>query len=301
MLEYNLSSSEIVDYGNKTIAVFTTQDLDNADYVTVKSFGEEWQRFCHFTEKEIDKIGRSYFDIISKDMINDSSIVADIGAGCGRWSKYLADKVKFIELIEPSDSVFAAARLLERTSNIRISKTDIDNIPFSDNSFDFIFCVGVLHHLPNPKKGMLSCVDKLKPGGHFLVYMYYNLEQRSSIYRTIFHIANLFRGLICKQSLFLRKVICDIIAVVAYMPLVLVSRSLKVFFPENKLYLKIPLCYYEDKTFNIIRNDAFDRFSTPIEHRFTRSEIEDMMKDAGLESIVFSKNAPYWHAVGRKK
>ncbi len=50
-----------------------------------------------------------------------------------------------------------------------------------------------------------------------------------------------------------------------------------------------------------MRNDALDRFGTPLEQRFTREAISDMMKNAGLHDVKFSEAAPYWHAVGHKR
>ena len=49
-----------------------------------------------------------------------------------------------------------------------------------------------------------------------------------------------------------------------------------------------------------MRTDARDRFGTPLEQRFTRYQIEAMMRDAGLIDIRFSEAAPYWCAVGLK-
>lgn len=51
----------------------------------------------------------------------------------------------------------------------------------------------------------------------------------------------------------------------------------------------------------ILRNDALDRFGTPLEQRFSRNQIEEMMLKCGLEEIRFSEKAPYWHAIGVKK
>ena len=44
-----------------------------------------------------------------------------------------------------------------------------------------------------------------------------------------------------------------------------------------------------------------DRFGTPLEQRFTRSEIEAMMRRTGLVDVEFLEGEPYWCAVGRKK
>jgi len=62
----------------------------------------------------------------------------------------------------------------------------------------------------------------------------------------------------------------------------------------------VPLSFYRDHSFYTMRTDARDRFGTPLEKRFTRSQIEKMMLDAGLKEIRFSESAPYWCAVGVK-
>jgi hypothetical protein len=49
-----------------------------------------------------------------------------------------------------------------------------------------------------------------------------------------------------------------------------------------------------------MRTDALDRFGTRLEQRFTRLEITEMMRSAGLEEIQFRDDVPYWVAVGRK-
>ena len=68
----------------------------------------------------------------------------------------------------------------------------------------------------------------------------------------------------------------------------------------EKLSNKIPLSYYSNKSFNVIRNDSLDRFGTPLEQRFSKKQIEKMMQKAGLYDIKFSNNQPYWHVMGQK-
>ena len=50
-----------------------------------------------------------------------------------------------------------------------------------------------------------------------------------------------------------------------------------------------------------MKTDSRDRFGTPLEKRFTRLEITEMMQIAGLDNIKFSDRTPYWCAVGQKK
>ena len=50
-----------------------------------------------------------------------------------------------------------------------------------------------------------------------------------------------------------------------------------------------------------MQTDAFERFATKIEKRFTKVEIKKMMKKAGLINLKFIKKPPYWVCIGYKK
>lgn len=84
------------------------------------------------------------------------------------------------------------------------------------------------------------------------------------------------------------------------MPVVCVGRLFSTIHLKN-IAEKLPLATYQNKSFFVIRNDALDRFGTSLEHRFSKSQVEVMMKKAGLEDIIISPEMPFYHAVGRKK
>jgi len=56
---------------------------------------------------------------------------------------------------------------------------------------------------------------------------------------------------------------------------------------------------YADKSFYVMRTDAYDRFCTRLEKRFTRSEIE-RLRSSGFIDVLFSNAVPFWCAVGIK-
>lgn len=297
-MEYISKPLSFVHYGTTTIPCFISDSDKKIERKTINAFGKEWKKFSDFSNEEIQKVGSEYFDIVDGNMINKESVVLDLGCGSGRWSKYIAPKVKWVEAIDAGDAVIVAAKNLQEFSNVRITKASAENIPFADNSFDFIFSLGVLHHIYDTQAGLNSAVSKLKKGGYFLIYLYYALENRGFLYRLLFQLSNAGRKIISSLPDFLKMFLCDLIAVFIYMPFILLSRFLKLL--NIDLYRKLPLAYYCDKSFYIIRNDALDRFGTPLEKRFTGIQIEQMMQQAGLGEIKFSENAPYWHAVGRK-
>ena len=61
-----------------------------------------------------------------------------------------------------------------------------------------------------------------------------------------------------------------------------------------------PLSAYRNRSFYTMCTDALDRFGTSLENRFSRDQIKFMMKQSGLERIVFSEQEPFWCAVGYK-
>ena len=54
------------------------------------------------------------------------------------------------------------------------------------------------------------------------------------------------------------------------------------------------LCY----PFEVLVNDQFDRFSAPIERRYTRARVETMLEAAGLDDVTVLPNHG-WLGEGR--
>lgn len=302
MIEYNTTPKHIPNISDGVnVPCFISSEESNIDWVTVKSFGEEWAKFHGFSDEEIKMIGDQYFDVVPSELLNGTAQVLDMGCGSGRWSRYLAPKVKSIEAIDPSDAVFQAHFLTKEFSNVRVTQASVDAIPFENNSFDLVFSLGVLHHIPDTRAALKKCVEKVKPGGYFLVYLYYSLDNRGRLFKSLFFLSNLLRLLVSVLPGGLKRVVCDIIAVTIYMPFVFIARLAGLIPFTRNLIKYIPLSYYRDKSFMVIRNDSLDRFGTPLEQRFSRKQIESMMFEAGLTEIKFSEQEPYWHAIGKKE
>ena len=299
MPKYLRDPNKVISFKTIEVVSFINDVGVNSDSLTIESFGDEWEIFNSFSEKEIDNAGHQYFDIVEKSVLNKDTVVLDAGCGSGRWSRFIAPKVHQIEAIDPSKSIFFAKKNNIDIKNIRFTHAGIENIPFENESFDFIFCLGVLHHIPNTKEALSELFKKLKIGGSILIYLYYSLDNKSVFYNFLFKPINFLRILISKSPKIIKFLICDFIAVFIYIPLKFLSRLLKFFF-KNDFYKKVPLYYYHDKSFNIIRNDSLDRFGTPLEKRFSKNEIKEMLIKIGAKEIVFSANEPYWHVICKK-
>ena len=180
----------MLEYGKKKL-IFLILEIKILIIVRLQSFGNEWEAFSEFDDEEINFIAKDYFDIV-RDKDIENKIVLDAGCGSGRWTKYIVNKAKHVELVDPSEAIFVAAKLLKKFSNVSISHASIDQLPFKDEHFDFIMSLGVIHHIPNMELALKHLTSKLKKNGKILLYIYYNLENRSFIYKIIFFISSFF-------------------------------------------------------------------------------------------------------------
>ncbi len=296
---YTHEPQEIVKGINKEIAIFANEG-NNSDPRVVDSFGEEWLKFHEFSVEAINRCAADYFDLVNDQIIHKNTYGIDIGAGTGRWSKYLASRVGFMEVVDPSNAIYAADKLLGNVENVRLTKANIEDLPFADETFDFAMSIGVLHHTPDTQRSMKDCVKKLKKGGYFYCYLYHNLETRGWLFRMVYKLSDLLRMVICRMQPKQKQFVCDILAVVLYMPLILWVRFL-MWLGLNRIAQKMPLSGYANKPFFVIRNDSLDKFGTSLEQRFSKAQIIQMMENSGLGEIVISPNSPYFHMIAKKQ
>ena len=277
-----------------------TQKNNNVDWEVVKDFGVEWEefQFSEHNNKVLHKAWEQYFNIFPWDAISKNSNGFDMGCGSGRWAQFVAPKVGKLSCIDPSSAIEVAKKNLSTFENVQYFKETSNSCSLDDNSQDFGYCLGVLHHIPNTQDGIYDCAKKLKSGAPFLLYLYYNLENKPLLFKFIWRLADIIRKAICNLPTKLKKVVCNIIAVTVYFPLAKLSKLLeKIGLSVNM----IPLSDYRDKSFYIMKNDALDRFGTKLEQRFSRAQITNMLENAGFERIIFSEHTPFWTCISYKK
>jgi SAM-dependent methyltransferase len=173
----------------------------------------------------------------------------------------------------------------------------VGDLPFDDASMDFAYSLGVLHHVPDTRAALRSAVRILKPGAPLLVYLYYALDNRPSWYRALWKATDVVRRAVSRSPLPVRVGITSVMAAVVYLPL---ARLAKLMGAVGLRADAVPLAFYRDRSFYTMRTDAFDRFGTRLEQRFTAAEVREMMEAAGLVDVQLSPSEPFWCAVGRR-
>lgn len=158
----------------------------NLDEATIASFADEWSRFdqSKLNEAELARIFESYFRIFPWDSLPPQAEGFDMGCGSGRWAKLVLSRVGLLHCIDASSEALAVAkRNLAKSSNARFVHATTDTVPLKENSQDFGYSLGVLHHIPDTQAAMNACVKLLKPGAPFLVYLYYRFDNRAAWFR----------------------------------------------------------------------------------------------------------------------
>jgi SAM-dependent methyltransferase len=272
---------------------------ENLDKDVVDGFGDEWTRFdqSELTADELERMFDNYFSIFPWNVLPEDAVGFDLGCGSGRWARLVAPRVGKLHLIDPSAALDVARRNLGDAGNVEFHLAGVENIPLEDGSCDFGYSLGVLHHVPDTRAGIRACVEKLKPGAPFLLYLYYRFDNRPMWFRALWKVSDVFRRGISRSPHGVRFVISQVIALAVYWPLARTARSAE---RAGMNVDGLPLSQYRNNSLYTMRTDALDRFGTRLEQRFTKAEIAAMMDDAGLGDIIFSDRS-FWTAVGYKR
>ena len=274
----------------------------NSDQNTVSGFGDEWERFnqSKLDSSEQQNLYNRYFDIFPFHLLPQNPVGFDMGCGSGRWAKLMAGHVKGLYCIDPSSALEVARSNLKDIDNCRFISGGVGDSLLPENSMDFGYSLGVLHHVPDTQRGIDECVSFLKPGAPFLLYLYYSFDNRNFIYKILWVISDYIRIVVSRMPFPVRYFLSQFIAALIYYPMARFSLLLSTLKFRKSFIDMLPLASYRNLSFYTMRTDALDRFGTQLEQRFSKSQIKLMMEKSGLVNIKFSDRIPYWCAVGIK-
>lgn len=269
------------------------QPEDKVTARTFASFGYEWTRFDRL-KPEAQLVWRRWFADVPFESLR-AGIGLDAGCGKGQYSRLCAPYLDWIVALDGSVAVEAAARNLAEVPNATVVRADLRHAPFADGSFDFIFCVGVLHHLADPQRGVRSLARLLSPGGYLLIYVY-SRPDRPGVRSLGLSVASLLRKVTVRLPLPLLRSLSVPIAALLWVTLIVPGRigDRLDFEPLSRL----PLSMFRRIPFRDLAQGTFDLLAAPLERRFVRYEVESLLRTAGLEPVVLREDAG-WIALAR--
>ena len=278
---------------------------ENLDQGVIDGFGHEWAAFDYAETETAEALDAQFAAYCAPLDLGDfnptTSVAGDFGAGSGRWSSRLAPYFSLVYALEPSNG---ASQVLRKkfTGDPKIvvlqETVGANSIPAA--SLDLAMSLGVLHHIPDTALAIKDVSRSIKPGGVFLCYLYYNLENKPTYYKVIFKGVNVMRRVISASPQKVRRLSATVIAAIVYWPLARLSRVLS---KLGRNTSNLPLHHYADMPFVMLANDALDRFGTSLEQRFSKAEITEMLRaaDFDLTTLKFSDSEPFWTFAVKKK
>ena len=96
----------------------------------------------------------------------------DAGCGAGRFLDAASASGAQIVGIDISNAVDAAKSNLEGSENVHLVQASIYELPFREGAIDFVYCIGVIQHTPDPSTSLNSIARVVKPGGEIAVTIY---------------------------------------------------------------------------------------------------------------------------------
>jgi ubiquinone/menaquinone biosynthesis C-methylase UbiE/uncharacterized protein YbaR (Trm112 family) len=265
---------------------------DDVKQRTADSFAYEWQRFGDLREQW----RKNFADYMQPHPPESFAgrLLLDVGTGSGRHAFHAAELGARVVAVDIGRSIdVARANLPPRALTVQ---ADAEQLPFEPGSFDFVISIGVLHHLPDPQRALERLVPMARPGGHVHVYLYWVPERPWHV--LVLRLVTAARRVTVRLPHRLLHALCVPLAAVLAVAFVWPYRAMRRVPRLRRLAGALPLKTYADYPFGVLVNDQFDRFSAPLERRYTRAEAAAMLQRAGLSDVSVIANHG-WVADGR--
>ena len=255
-------------------------NLDNYS----NSFGFQWNKFRKTQLDSYTNLSISKKRVLKatgwENLKLNGKVILEAGSGAGRFTEILAKTGAKIYSFDYSNAVEANQKNNGFNKNVNFFQGNIFEIPFKDESFDHVICLGVIQHTPNPEEAFFALSQAVKKGGQLTIDSYrkswYHLLRWKYWLRPI-------TKKIEKRKLF------QFISFITPL-LIPLTKFFKFFFGKAGAYL-VPIVEFsnliEDKKLNnewaIL--DTFDMYSPEHDHPKTKKDINLWFEKNGYKNI----------------
>lgn len=259
---------------------------------TISSFGYEWTEFPEYENENF----REWLAGLPPDSFFCGKVGLEVGCGAGRHTRTGAGLGAEMFAVDLSIAVDSAYKKNKDLSNVHIIQADLYALPFREGAFDFVYCLGVIQHLPDPPAGFSILTSYVRPGGTYFINVYAKGRVSWPVLKAMrFFITPLPNKITKALSLLLTMLDYTVIGPYKIMSKIDFIRPLidSIVWERTKAYARLD--------FQANYADWFDRLAAPIDIRYGKEDVLKWYKDAGFKDILVTplRNA-FWNGVGRK-
>ena len=151
-------------------------DLDStnavAETLAKPDLHQKW--IAHYRTEDVNRFTADALGIALRRLaLPPASRVLDAGCGSGTNSLWLAAQGFAVTGVDFSDFALCMAREQARSARldgrIDFRSGDLTRLEFNDASFDAVFCIGVLMHVPDIEAALAELVRVVRPGGSLII------------------------------------------------------------------------------------------------------------------------------------
>ena len=150
--------------------------------LTTVTFSDKWSRFRNYGldpdhktflfDWYCKKLGKGSHEEL-KAFYRGKNLILEVGPGSGFNTRFMAENTSgTVVAADISEAAFTTYGNTSDLPNCHVVQSDLMELPFADETFDFIIADGVLHHTPDTRKAVEALYRKVKPGGQFFFYVY---------------------------------------------------------------------------------------------------------------------------------
>ena len=161
-------------------------------------FGDQWKEYkktqldsfsgLPITETRLNRCLGNLKDNLS------GKVVLEAGCGAGRFTELLLKKGATLVSSDLSSAVEVNAENFPINDKHLVIQSDINDMPYADESFDLVVCLGVIQHTTNSEKTIEDLYKLVKKGGT-LVIDHYSFNKSH-----YFRVAPLYRNILKKKT-----------------------------------------------------------------------------------------------------
>jgi ubiquinone/menaquinone biosynthesis C-methylase UbiE len=144
---------------------FRSLGLNHIDQQSLRIFDDYYWNYYPYLKKYVSNNHLSQNDVL------------EIGLGFGTVSQFLAENSKSYTGVDYAINPVNLVNQRIKWSSLKNTKSeaifaDAKNLPFQDNSFDFVVSIGCLHHTGDTQKSIDEVFRVLRSGGECIIMLY---------------------------------------------------------------------------------------------------------------------------------